>query len=434
MSDDDPTLPSDPEERRRVEAFLRLLDRMDGEVSGPGWVLGGDGTVINLFPDEPPLYTVENAEFHQQLEAAQREATRQAAQEKEMRQAAQEKGTPPASVSEKTRRRERWQSDPHAPSDSNAPPFTKSTYAGALLGVAVGDAFGTGVNYNAPNTITEMTGGGPFHLQPGEWTDDTALTLCTADSLFEADGFDPINHLDYMLHWLDTGYNSCKPYAFDIGGSIRRSLKAYRETRVPSPYPTGSGNGSLMRVAPIALWYALDPALASDTAGRMSQTTHGVVEATDACRYWTGLLCGAILDVDKETLLQPHYHPDPDYYRRSPLTAKIAAIAGGKLALSVRPPDIVTNGYVVSSLHTALAAFAATNTFEKGLLMAVRRGGDTDSIGAIYGTLAGAYYGFETIPVRWRRIIARRDHILSLAVRLHDRAFPHPSRLQTDAP
>ena len=189
-----------------------------------------------------------------------------------------------------------------------------------------------------------------------------------------------------------------------------------------------------MRVAPIPLWYALDPVLASDTVGRMSQTTHGVVEATDACRYWAGLLCGAILDVDKETLLSPHYHPDPDYYRRSPLTPKIAQIAGGKLALSAPAPPIETNGYVVSSMQTALAAFAKTDTFATGLMLAVRRGGDTDSIGAIYGALTGAYYGIEAIPVVWWQPIARRDHILDLAGRLHDRAFPNPARLQTNSP
>ena len=166
----------------------------------------------------------------------------------------------------------------------------------------------------------------------------------------------------------------------------------------------------------------------------MSQTTHGVVEVTDACRYWTGLLCGAILDVDKEDLLQPNYHSDPDYYQRNPLTPKIAAVAGGKLALSLPTPPTETNGYVVSSLHTALAAFAATDTFEKGLRAAVRRGGDTDSIGAIYGALAGAYYGVEAIPVGWRRIIVKRDHILNLAQSLHDRVFPQPARLQTDTP
>ena len=135
------------------------------------------------------------------------------------------------------------------------PAFTKSTYAGMLFGVAVGDAYGSGTldPYASPPI-------GSFRLQPGEWTDDTALTLCTADSLFEADGFDPINHLDYLLRWLDTGYNSCKPYAYDIGGSIRRSLKAYRAKRAYRVLsPTGSGNGSLMRVAPIALWYALRP-------------------------------------------------------------------------------------------------------------------------------------------------------------------------------
>ena len=297
----------------------------------------------------------------------------------------------------------------------------RERFRGALMGVAVGDAFGTGVNHNRPNTVAEIIGGGPFGLRAGEWTDDTALTLCCAESLIEMEGFDPISHLDYMLAWYEEGLHSCRPYAFDIGGTIRRALMGYRSTGSPSPFATGSGNGSLMRVAPIALYYADDPALASDTAGRMSRTTHGVIEATDACRYWAGLIAAALGGLDKATLLQTRFHGDPQYMAAVPLCPAIAAIAGGTLTTVTDLPDIATNGYVVSSLHVALWGFATTDTFEDGLRAVVNIGGDTDSIGAIYGALAGAFYGVEAIPVRWRRIIRFRSRIEGFA----DHLLPH---------
>ncbi|MEI7555685.1 ADP-ribosylglycohydrolase family protein [Candidatus Chlorohelix sp.] len=300
-------------------------------------------------------------------------------------------------------------------------PTLDSRYRGALLGVASGDAVGTGVNYNAPNNVTEMLGGGPFDLKPGEWTDDTSMTLCLAESLLECKGFDLHNQIKYYLRWFDEGYNSCKEYAFDRGGTIKLSFKHYKENpNAYEPHP-GAGNGSLMRIAPIPLLYRNNALLAVEMAGAMSRTTHGLEQATDACRYYAGLIFAALNGVDKEELLSANYCPVPGLWEKQPLHPEIAAIAEGEFK-QVAPPPIKNNGYVTTSLKTALWGFYHGKDFKDGLLKVVNIGGDTDSTGAIYGSLAGAFYGEESIPENWRQKLAMKDKIQKLSEDLYQLA------------
>jgi ADP-ribosylglycohydrolase len=265
-----------------------------------------------------------------------------------------------------------------------------------------------------------MLGGGPFQLQAGEWTDDTSMALCLAASLVECGTFDARDQMRRYLRWRDEGYMASNGLCFDIGGTVAAALHMFERTGNPfagSIDPATAGNGSLMRLAPVPLFYANRPEMAIEQATNSSRTTHGAATAVDACRYFAGLIVGALRGETKETLLSSGYCPLPAYWEDHPLAPEIAAIAAGSFKTR-NPPQIRGTGYVVSSLEAALWAFYSSTTFRDGCLLAVNLGDDADTTGAIYGQLAGAFYGEESIPQSWRERIVMRDEILLLAQQL----------------
>ncbi|AFY83522.1 ADP-ribosylglycohydrolase family protein [Oscillatoria acuminata] len=298
-------------------------------------------------------------------------------------------------------------------------------YRGCLLGLAVGDALGTSLEFKQPGTftpITDMVGGGIFNLQPGEWTDDTSMALCLAESLIEKQGFDPVNQLENYLKWEQTGYFSSTGECFDIGNTVQQALALFQHTRQPYCGATdarSAGNGSLMRLAPVPLFYAGDFEKAIALSKDSSRTTHGAATAVDACRYFAGLIIGAIQGTSKEELLGPHYSPVPGYWQNHPLVPEIAEIAAGSFKTR-QPPEIQGTGYVVKSLEAALWAFYHSQSFEEGCLLAVNLGDDADTTGAIYGQIAGAFYGELGIPERWRQQLVDADLIISFGDRLFE--------------
>ena len=296
-------------------------------------------------------------------------------------------------------------------------------YRGALLGLAVGDALGTVLEFERPGSfvpITDMIGGGRFHLQPGQWTDDTSLALCLAESLIERNGFDPVDQLTRYCRWWWTGHLSSTGRCFDIGTTTREALAAFEATRDPypgSPEARAAGNGSLMRLAPVPLFFARDPQDAIAKAALSSRTTHGAQETLDACRYFAGLIVGALQGRPKDTLLSPGFCPVPDLWINSPLTPKIATVAAGSFTTK-NPPAIKGTGYVVDCLEAALWAFHRSTSFKEGALLAVNLGDDADTTGAVYGQLAGVYYGEQGIPEAWRSGLAHRELIERCAEQL----------------
>jgi len=299
----------------------------------------------------------------------------------------------------------------------------RERYRGALLGLAVGDALGTTLEFERPETftaITDMVGGGPFNLKPGQWTDDTSMALCLAESLIECRGFNPGDQLTRYCRWYREGYLSSTGTCFDIGNTTRVALEAFERTRNPIPGPTdpqSAGNGSLMRLAPIPLYFATKPRRAIEAAGESSWTTHGAVEAADACRYFTGLVIGALEGRPKAELLSPAFCPVAGLWSEAPLAPKIAAIAAGSFK-DKEPPVIRGTGYVVDCLQAALWAFHRSESFRDGALRAVNLGDDADTTGAVYGQLGGVYYGMGGIPEPWLGQLASREAIIAFADRL----------------
>ncbi|MDK2931094.1 MAG: hypothetical protein PWR07_1225 [Bacillota bacterium] len=298
-------------------------------------------------------------------------------------------------------------------------------YRGCLLGLAVGDALGAPLEFNPPGSfepIEDMIEARRFGLAAGQWTDDTAMALCLADSLITCEGFDPIDQLERYLRWYHDGYLSCTGHCYGIGMTVQASLARFERVREPycgSQDPYTAGNGSIMRLAPVPMFYAQNPREAIERSGESSRTTHQAATAIDACRYFGGLIAGALRGETKENLLSDHYSPVPGTWDEKPLAPEIDEIAAGSFKRR-NPPEIRGSGYVVESLEAALWAFYHSNSFRDGCLMAVNLGDDADTTGAVYGQLAGAFYGEPGIPTSWLSRLAWRDRISAMAEQLFD--------------
>ncbi|HEV2544925.1 MAG TPA: ADP-ribosylglycohydrolase family protein [Methylobacterium sp.] len=283
---------------------------------------------------------------------------------------------------------------------------------GALLGLAVGDALGTTLEFTHRDSLplhTEMTGGGPFDLQPGEWTDDTAMALALADSLISCRGFDPHDLAARFVSWWQDGAYSCTASCFDIGLTTREALARLVSTDDPfagSLDPRTAGNGSLMRLAPVALFALHDADRADQIARNQSCITHAAPQAVEACAYFVQILREASLG-------------QPDVLRRRTWSGDpvITAIAAGSWHHKTRD-EIRSSGYVIDTLEAAVWSVGITMSFEEALILAVNLADDADTVGAVTGQLAGALYGASAIPERWLHHLAWDSRISAVSDRL----------------
>ena len=207
---------------------------------------------------------------------------------------------------------------------------------------------------------------------------------------------------------------------FDIGNTVRQALWQFKNTGKPFCGSTDAGtagNGSIMRLAPVPLFYAKNPLEVIEKSAESSRTTHGAATCVDACRYLGALIAGAVNGVAKDVLLSERYCPISGYWAANPLVAEIDEIAAGSFKLR-QPPEIKGTGYVVKSLEAALWAFYNSSSFAEGCLLAVNLGDDADTTGAVYGQLAGAFYGESGIPFKWISQLVDRTLIASFGDRL----------------
>jgi len=296
-------------------------------------------------------------------------------------------------------------------------------YRGALIGLAVGDCLGASVEFCPPGSFPPVTGlrpGGPFRLEVGQWTDDTSMALCLAESLIAHDGqVVPRDMLQRWHRWYTEGYRSSTGACFDIGNATRTALDRFAVSPADAcGDDDAAGNGSIMRLAPLSMAYAYaGPAVLLEAAARTSLTTHGAPEATDGARLLAMLVADALRgELDRSLLLPRACGRDTTTFQG--FHPKIRGIFEGNIAERA-PPEIVASGYVVDTLTAALWAFARSTSFGDGALPAVNLGNDADTVGAVYGQLAGAYYGSEAIPSEWQSPLAQRQLIVDLANQLH---------------
>jgi ADP-ribosyl-[dinitrogen reductase] hydrolase len=273
----------------------------------------------------------------------------------------------------------------------------RGRFRGALLGLAIGDAVGAAVEFQPRDTfppLTDMIGGGPFSLEPGRWTDDTSMALCLAESLIACGGMDLHDQAQRYLRWYRHGVWSSKGYCFDIGNATRAALERFESTGDPlsgSTDPYSAGNGSIMRLAPVPMFYARDRAAAIANSRESSRPTHQAATCLDAC----GELGEILVDL----------------------------LHGVRPAMpTLSREEVRGTGYVVDSLKAAKWAFSAGNTFEECVLLAANLGDDADTTAAITGQMAGAWYGVRGIPDHWRNRCYRAAEIVALADQIYELA------------
>lgn len=287
---------------------------------------------------------------------------------------------------------------------------------GCLVGLAVGDALGTTLEFttrDAGPQVTDIVGGGPFRLQAGEWTDDTSMALCLGESLLVRGGLDPLDLMERFRGWRDEGHNAVNGRCFDIGITTRAAIDRYVATGEPLCGATdarAAGNGSIMRLAPVPIFHAADPDAAEAAGVLQSRTTHGAPECLDSCRLMSRVLVA---------LLQGQAWRDAVAVDPATVAAaRVQRLAGGDWR-GKRRDAIRSGGYVIDTLEAALWAVDATDSFEAAVLLAVNLGDDADTVGAVTGQLAGARYGLAGIAPAWRGKLAWYDRIVAMAQALH---------------
>ena len=280
---------------------------------------------------------------------------------------------------------------------------------GALLGLAVGDAIGTTIEFSPKPTravLHDMVGGGPFGLDAGQWTDDTSMALALGDSLLACSSLDPDDLMRRFVSWHRDGAYSCTSECFDIGSTTASALRRYERTGEPfagSTAPDTAGNGSIMRFAPVAVRHWRDPKEMLRVAQDQSRTTHGAPEAIKSCEILGELLSMAIRGTTLPELVSSKNARDVRGFRTGQPRREVQG-----------------SGYVVESLHAALWAVSRTSNYRDAVLMAANLGRDADTTAAIAGQIAGALYGASAIPVAWLDRLAWRERIERIASDLFD--------------
>lgn len=291
-----------------------------------------------------------------------------------------------------------------------------SRQRGCLLGLACGDAVGTTVEFRPRGSfapVTDMVGGGPFGLPAGAWTDDTSMALCLAASLAEARGFDPLDQMQRYVRWCEQGYLSSTGECFDIGTTVSAALRTFQSTGKPfsgDPSPRAAGNGCIMRLAPVPIYFYPDPDATRHWAGESSRTTHGAAECIESCQLLAAMIHAALEGGDKDRILFGHGAESQE-------SPKVRSIAAGEYRAK-DSGQISGSGYVIHCLEAAAWCFWRTDSFRDAVLEAVNLGDDADTTGAVVGQIAGAFYGEEGIPAEWLQRLTMADEIRNLADRL----------------
>lgn len=321
--------------------------------------------------------------------------------------------------------------DPVAPPDPRirpadwaalSPAAARDRALGCLLGLAVGDAVGTSVEFKPRGSfpdVTDMTGGGPFGLKPGEWTDDTTMALCLAETLIATGTVDLPDFMTRLRGWLERGENTVPGRCFDIGITTRTAIERFAADGIASAgsEDAGSaGNGSLIRLAPVAI-AAASAEEALLLARKQSRGTHAATECIDACALFVSYLRDALSGADKDAATRQ---------RVMGLCPNVLFINAGEWREKTRA-QIHSSGYVVHTLEAALWAVWTTGTFRDAILAAANLGDDADSVAAVAGQLAGALYGASGIPAEWLARLAWREKIEHLAGALFDQAQSGPA-------
>lgn len=300
-----------------------------------------------------------------------------------------------------------------------------------MIGHAIGDALGVPVEFCSreelkANPVSDMRGYGTYPVPAGSWSDDTSMSVAALDSL--AKGI--IDHDEIMrnfVEWVENGKYTPTGKSFDIGRTCLQAIRAYLTTKNTSECGQvgeySNGNGSLMRIHPFALFAIAKGATLGkllDIVREGSSLTHAHPRTSYACGIYSMVLWDILNGIEKAELLSSIenaallfdgiYPEESDHYEWA-FHKKIA---------TKNEDEISGSGYVVNTLEAALWCLLTTNSYKECVLKAVNLGEDTDTVAAIAGGLAGALYGYDSIPQEWKDTLIKREYIESLCEKAYD--------------
>ena len=264
--------------------------------------------------------------------------------------------------------------------------IAKEKALGALWGLVVGDCLGSPIQFTEKDGhpwITEMVECRIFGTPPGYWTDDSSMAFCVAESLAGLGRFDAGAVGRNFVRWMREGWWSSLEHAFDVGGATAAAVRGIEAGRLKNGTEDTQGNGSIMRLAPsYIIGYGKQDQKILHEISDLTHDSARVRETVDLMKH----IC------DEHMLGEP---------------TKIKSLYRTR-------EEVNNSGWAVSTLHAALWALETTKSFEEGMIAAVNLGGDADTIGAVFGQIAGALYGYDAIPERWLAAIKDREKINEL--------------------
>ena len=266
------------------------------------------------------------------------------------------------------------------------------------------------------NLVKDMLGYGSHNQPAGTWSDDSSLMLCTVESLLK--GFDMQDLGRYFLRWYKEGYWTPWGKVFDIGittaQAINRLSQGAKAEDAGLTEEQSNGNGSLMRILPIALRFnGRSPDEIVEYAHKASSLTHKHPRSLMACGFYC-LLADTLLresDLDKAYLdavqkAKTHYAKPPYSGELRHFDRLFSGLITGESADTIR-----SHGYVIDTLEASVWCLLKTGSFQEAVLKAVNLGHDTDTTGTVTGGLAGIHYGLKAVPDHWLNQIVRRTDI-----------------------
>ena len=277
------------------------------------------------------------------------------------------------------------------------------------MGLVVGDALGApfeGISSTEIEFNSKMEGGGLNNIRAGQWTDDSSMALCLAESLIK-DGFNLQSQMNRYVKWFNDGYLSSKKKAFGIGRNTSLAITDYiQNNNFPPQRENAAGNGSIMRLAPIPMYYINNFDKTIYYSGKSSLTTHNNIMAIDSCKYLGAFIFNAINGKNKEYLIN-------GLFKNLDIDERVFERVKGNYKTKDLS-EIKSDAFVLNTLEASLWCFYNSNDYKSAVSLAINLGGDTDTTASVTGQMAGSFYGIDDIPKNWINKLAKKELILSL--------------------
>jgi ADP-ribosylglycohydrolase len=286
-----------------------------------------------------------------------------------------------------------------------------------IIGLIIGDALGVPVEFTSreilkKDPVTGMRGYGTYNMPPGTWSDDSSMTIATIASIVNKQTIDYDDIMCEFLDWIENGKYTQYQDTFDYGITTGNGLLNYKNG-MEAVLCGGSdehdnGNGSLMRILPLAFIPNID----YETIENISGLTHGHLRSKIACVFYIEIAKSML---ENELSIAEHVklagNKIKEYYKDSNELTHFSRIFNNDLN---DEDTISSKGYVISTFESVIYALETTDNFKDAVLKAVNLGRDTDTVGAICGGLAGIYYGYDSIPIHWIESVPKINQVLEL--------------------